>query len=158
MLSSQSENNPGLNPHPRPLLLESSRCVEHAAMSSGTASRRWWGRLVFGLSAAVAALALTQAVRSGGDSAEAPALAVNEPITVVNAHLLAAGWSPQPEQEPLPFERERAGNNLASLSACSGTGMGFCRYDYRRGHEQLAVVTTPGSTGDGVVHSWFNPD
>ncbi|MBV2352551.1 hypothetical protein KUL97_12610 [Synechococcus sp. HK05] len=158
MLSSQSENNPGLNPRLRLLLLESSRCVEHAAMSSGTASRRWWGRLVFGLSAAVAALALTQAVRSGGDSAEAPALAVNEPITVVNAHLLAAGWSPQPEQEPLLFERERAGNNLASLSACSGTGMGFCRYDYRRGHQQLAVVTTPGSTGDGVVHSWFNPD
>ena len=158
MLSSQSENNPGLNPHPRLLLLESSRCVEHAVMSSGTASRRWCGPLVFGLSAAVAAIALTQAVRSDGDSAEAPALAVNEPIAVVNARLLAAGWSPQAEQEPLPFERERTGNNLASLSACSGTGMGFCRYDYRRGHQQLAVVTTPGATGDGVVHSWFNPD
>ena len=34
-----------------------------------------------------------QAVRSGGDSAEAPSLAVNEPIAVVNARLLAAGWS-----------------------------------------------------------------
>ncbi len=158
MLSSQSENNPGLNPHPRLLLLESSRCVEHAVVSSGTASRRWCGPLVFGLSAAVAAIVLTQAVQSGGDSAEAPALAVNEPIAVVDARLLAAGWSPQPEQEPLPIERERAGNNLASLSACSGTGQGFCRYDYRRGHQQLAVVTTPGATGDGVVHSWFNPD
>jgi hypothetical protein len=36
-------------------------------------------------------MALTQAVRSGGDSAEAPALAVNEPIAVVNVHLLDAG-------------------------------------------------------------------
>ena len=158
MLSSQSENNPGLNPHLRLLLLESSRCVEHAVMSSGTASRRWCGPLVFGLSAAFAAIALTQAVRSGGDSAGAPALAVNEPIAVVNAHLLAAGWSPRPEQEPLPFERERAGNNLASLSSCSGTGLGFCRYDYQRGDRSLAVVTVPGSKGDGVVHSWFNPD
>jgi len=116
------------------------------------------GRLVFGLSAAVAVMALTQAVRSGGDPAEAPALAVNEPIAVVNARLLVAGWSPQPEQEPLPFERERAGNNLASLSACSGTGMGFCRYDYRRDHEQLAVVITPGAASDGVVHSWFTAE
>lgn len=127
-------------------------------MSLGTASRRWCGPLVFGLSAAVAALALTQSVRSGGDSAEAPALAANEPIAVVNARLLAAGWSPQPEQEPLPFERERAGNNLASLSACSGTGMGFCRYDYQKGKQMLAVVTVPGRQGEGVVHSWFDPD
>jgi hypothetical protein len=49
--------------------------------------------------------------RPGGDSPEAPALAVNEPIAVMNAPLLDTGWSPQPEQEPLPFERERAGNN-----------------------------------------------
>lgn len=158
MLSSQSENNPGLNPPLRLVLLESSRCVGHAAMSLGPASRRWCGPLVFGLSAAVAAITLTQAVRSGGDSAGAPELAVNEPIAVVNARLLAAGWSPQPEQEPLPFERTLSKNNLASLSACSVTGMGFCRYDYRRGHEQLAVVTAPGAGGDGVVHSWFNPN
>jgi hypothetical protein len=83
---------------------------------------------------------------------------VNEPITAVDARFLATGWAPQPEQEPLPFERTLSGNNLASLSACSGTGMGFCRYDYRRGNEQLAVVTVPGARGHGVVHSWFRPE
>ena len=55
-----------------------------------------------GIAAAVAALALTQAVRSGGDESGSapPALAANEPIAEVDARFLAAGWVPQPEQEP----------------------------------------------------------
>ena len=105
-------------------------------------------------------MVLTQAVRSGGDDSGSapPALAANEPITQVDARFLAAGWAPQPEQEPLPLERKLAGNNLASLSACSGTGEGFCRYDYQQGHQRISVVTVPGSQGNGVVHSWFTPD
>ena len=129
-------------------------------MTSRAAAWRWSRRLGLGLVAAVAAMALTQAVRSGGDdsSSAPPALAANEPITEVDARFLAAGWVPQPEQEPLPFERKLAGNSLASLSACSGTGLGFCRYDYQQGHQHISVVTVPGSRGAGVVHSWFTPD
>jgi hypothetical protein len=117
-------------------------------------------RFGLGLAAALAAMALTQAVRSGGDDSggASPALAANEPITQVDARLLATGWLPQPEQEPLPLERKLAGNNLDSLSACSGTGEGFCRYDYQQGRQRLSVVTVPGSRGDGVVHSWFTPN
>jgi hypothetical protein len=31
--------------------------------------------------------------------------------------------------------------------------MGFCRYDYQRGKQSLMVVTVPGASGAGVVHS-----
>jgi hypothetical protein len=65
------------------------------------------------------------------------------------------GWKPKPGRKPLPFEREQSGNSLASLSACSGTGMGFCRYDYQRRHQTLSVVTIPGLNEGGLVHSWF---
>jgi hypothetical protein len=109
--------------------------------------------------AAATVIALTQVVRSGGGAqAEPSVVGPREPIDQANARLLADGWIPKPDREPLPFERERAGINLASLSACSGTGMGFCSYDYQRGDRNLAVVTVPSSKGDGVVHSWFNPD
>lgn len=79
-------------------------------------------------------MALMEAVLSGGDSAGTPALMVNEPIAAVDARFLVMGLAPLPEQEPLPFERTLSRNNLASLSTCSGTGTGFCRYDYRRGN------------------------
>jgi hypothetical protein len=128
-------------------------------MAAILANPRWTRRFWLLTVAAATVIALTQVVRSGGGAQAEPSVVVpREPISQANARLLAEGWIPKPDREPLPFERERAGNNLPSLSACSGTGMGFCRYDYRRGHEQLAVVTTPGAAGDGVVHSWFNPN
>ena len=105
-------------------------------------------------------MALSQAVLSGDDATNGapPALSVNEPIAKVDGRFLAAGWRPQPAQNPLPFERRLAGNSLDSLSSCSGTGLGLCRYDYRRGNDALAVVTVPGANGEGLVHSWFHPD
>lgn len=116
----------------------------------------WFKRLGITLAAAAAVMAVTQAVGSGGvESARPPQLAMNEPITEVDARFRAAGWVPHPDREPLPIERKLAGNNLASLSACSGTGMGLCRYDYRRGHQQFAVITVPGVKGVGVVQNWF---
>ena len=122
-------------------------------------SCRWLKRIGLAAIAGLAALALTQAVRSGADApVAAPDLAVQEPMAQADARLHADGWIPKPDREPLPFERERAGNNLASLSACSGSGMGFCRYDYQRGKQSLAVVTVPGTQGEGLVHSWFNPN
>ncbi|NQV10439.1 MAG: hypothetical protein HQ527_04630 [Cyanobacteria bacterium] len=63
-------------------------------------------------------------------------LRVGQPIVEADRDLRAKGWSPAPERRPDALDRERAGNDLASLSACSGGAWGYCRYDYRRyGHE-----------------------
>ena len=116
-------------------------------------------RLGLALGAGLAAVVLSQAVRSGSDAPASPLyLVLQEPITQADARLLAEGWMPKPDRQALPFERKLAGNHLASLSACSGTGMGFCRYDYQRGKQTLAVVTVPDASGAGVVHSWFDPE
>ena len=60
------------------------------------------------------------------------------------------------------MDQERAGVPLTSLSACSGTGEGFCRFDYRRNGRQLSVVTIPTLVGTdkptqlgGVVKRWW---
>jgi hypothetical protein len=132
---------------------------QHPAMPSGLAPARWPWRLALGFALGASALGLAQAVRSSGDrSGELPLVVPNEPIAVLDARFLAEGWAPHPERDPLPLERTRAGNALSSLSACSGTGLGLCRYDYQRGQQAIAVVTVPGVDGDGVVHSWFVPD
>jgi len=124
-----------------------------------TASAWWSTRLGLAAAAGGALLGLAQAIRSGAEPPGAPpVLVVQESIVQVDARLLANGWLPNPEREPLLFERERAGNRLASLSACLGTGLGLCRYDYQRGKQALAVVTVPGARGEGVVHSWFDPE
>lgn len=100
-----------------------------------------------------------QAVRSGGDEQlPLPAVSPQEPISQVDARLIEEGWVVRADRAPLPFERRLAHNNLASLSACSGTGMGFCRYDYQRGGQRFAVVTVPGPDGSGIVHNTFEPE
>jgi hypothetical protein len=60
------------------------------------------------------------------------------------------------------MDQQRAGIPLTSLSACSGTGEGFCRFDYRRNGRQLSVVTIPSTDGadtaaqlGGVVKRWW---
>jgi hypothetical protein len=123
-------------------------------MAASFAQPRWTRRFWWLAVAVAAVVALTQAVRSGGDAqAELPVVAPQEPINQVDARLLADGWIANPDRDPRPFERQRAHNNLASLSACSGTGMGFCRYDYQRGSQHFAVVTVPGPNGNGIVHN-----
>jgi hypothetical protein len=125
-------------------------------MAASFAQLRWTRRFWWLAVAVAAVVALTQAVRSGGDAqAELPVVAPQEPINQVDARLLADGWIANPDRDPRPFERQRAHNNLASLSACSGTGMGFCRYDYQRGSQHFAVVTVPGPGGSGIVHNTF---
>ncbi len=79
----------------------------------------------------------------------------NQPILSADAQLKAQGWRPAGEPGLQPFERELAGNQLPSLSGCSGTGAGFCRYDYRRGRQRLEVITVAGPDGMGLVQRWL---
>ena len=98
-------------------------------------------------------------------TAGAPAAAdVDPPLsqrqTILEAHrtLLAAGWSPAPAQQPSAQERLWSAVALPSLSACSGTGVGFCRFDYRREQQRLSVVTVPSNPGQpsvGRVERWW---
>jgi hypothetical protein len=79
----------------------------------------------------------------------------NQAITSADQQLKAQGWRPAGDPGLQPFERELAGNQLASLSGCSGTGAGFCRYDYRRGRQRLEVITVAGPDGTGLVQRWL---
>lgn len=85
-------------------------------------------------------------------------LAANQRIERVDVQLRRQGW--QPHGDPLveSLDRELAGSDLSSLRSCSGTGAGFCRYDYRRGWQHLQVITVPGRDGDGLVHHWLLED
>ena len=85
-------------------------------------------------------------------------LAANQRIERVDVQLRRQGW--QPHGDPLveSLDRELAGSDLSSLRSCSGTGAGFCRYDYRRGRQHLQVITVPGRDGDGLVHHWLLED
>ena len=84
----------------------------------------------------------------------APGLQKQESIERVDATLQRSGWSADGETAIDSLDRELSGNTLASLRSCSGTGVGFCRYQYRRGNQQLNVITVPNSDGDGLVHHW----
>jgi hypothetical protein len=85
-------------------------------------------------------------------------LAANQRIERVDVQLRRQGW--QPHGDPLveSLDRGLAGSDLSSLRSCSGTGAGFCRYDYRRGRQHLQVITVPGRDGDGLVHHWLLED
>lgn len=117
---------------------------------------RRWARPGGSLALVMVAALLAQA------PAERPGalpLQAQQPIQAADARLRQQGWQPDPEQKPSAFERELAGNALASLAACSGTGQGFCRYDYRRGPQRLLLITVPGAqarggAGDGRVLRW----
>lgn len=84
----------------------------------------------------------------------APSLLQREPIEQLDQRLRGQGWRADGDPALDSYDRELAGNDLASLRSCSGTGAGFCRYDYRRGPQQLSVITIPNTNGDGLVHHW----
>ena len=87
-----------------------------------------------------------------------PKLSVRQTILEANRHLIANGWRPAPEKTPTPEERRLASVALESLSACSGAGVGFCRFDYRRDLQRLSVVTVPSEPGRpsvGRVARWW---
>ncbi len=87
-----------------------------------------------------------------------PQLNQRQTILEANRYLIADGWRPAPQQTPSAQERAIASVSLASLSACSGTGVGFCRYDYVRDQQTLSVVTVPSAPGKpsvGRVERWW---
>jgi hypothetical protein len=86
-------------------------------------------------------------------------LRVGQPIEAADRTLRGSGWRPAPDRQPDELDRARAGNRLESLSACSGSGLGYCRYDYRRGRDGLTVITvpTPSAGGGGSVLRWSEP-
>jgi hypothetical protein len=85
-------------------------------------------------------------------------LQVGQSIRAADASLLASGWLPQPDQTiEGPEQDNPSGPALPALSACSGTGVGFCRYDYARDRQRLSVVTVPSPSADvsGLVQRWW---
>ena len=86
------------------------------------------------------------------------ALETRQTILEANRYLVDKGWQPAPKQLPSPEERRWSAVPLSSLSTCSGTGIGFCRFDYQRNHQRLSVVTVPSQLGQpsvGRVTRWW---
>lgn len=121
----------------------------------------WQGQVQRGMGRQVAwfPLMLVLLGSSAPASADSAAL-LTQRQTILEAHrtLLAAGWQPAPAQQPSQQERLWSAVALPSLSTCSGTGIGFCRFDYRRKQQRLSVVTVPSNPGQpsvGRVERWW---
>ena len=87
-----------------------------------------------------------------------PKLSARQTILEANRLLIADGWRPAPEKTPTPEERRLSSVALESLSTCSGTGVGYCRFEYRRDLQRLSVVTVPSDPGRpsvGRVDRWW---
>jgi len=84
-------------------------------------------------------------------------LQIGQSIRAADASLLASGWLPKPNQTVEGLEPDSSRPALPALSACSGTGVGFCRYDYARDRQRLSVVTVPSPSSDvsGLVQRWW---
>jgi hypothetical protein len=117
------------------------------ALSQRIARRNAWRAVVLlpgALAGLLGAALLTGSAPAGpSPPALASLLQVGWPVLVADSHLRRLGWSPAPVRQPDALDRQLAGNSLASLSDCSGTGLGFCRYDYRRAAVNLSVITLP---------------
>lgn len=117
------------------------------ALSQRFERRIAWGAVVLlpgALAGLLGAALLTGSAPAGPSPPElAGLLQVGWPVLAADSHLRRLGWSPAPVRQPDALDRQLAGNSLASLSDCSGTGLGFCRYDYRRAAVNLSVITLP---------------
>ena len=106
----------------------------------------------------VLSLLLPWLVGGSGLARPEPQLSARQTILEANRHLIADGWRPAPFLRRWLFFRRWASVALESLSACSGTGVGFCRFDYRRDLQRLSVVTVPSEPGRpsvGRVERWW---
>ena len=97
------------------------------------------------------------AVLADSMSSSTVQLQVGQSIRAADASLLASGWLPQPDRAMKVFLKDSLGTNLPALSSCSGTGVGFCRYDYARDRQRLSVVTIPSPSPDAseLVQRWW---
>ena len=86
-----------------------------------------------------------------------PELQEGQSILVADQTLTSTGWNPAPVGQVQTVEQKLAGNQLSSLASCSGTGVGYCRYDYQRSNKRLVVVTVPASRPDQAarVARWW---
>lgn len=82
-----------------------------------------------------------------------------KPIDEARKLLWARGWAPIPTQPPPEKdsrEGELARRGVTEVEGCSGTGFGYCSFNYRGGGGRLAVTTMgeaefPGVVGYGVT-------
>ena len=102
-------------------------------------------------------IAFTDLISAATADTLSPNLKAGQSILHADQTLTASGWQPAPEDRAQPFEYALAGNSLSSLASCSGTGVGFCRYDYRLNNQKLVVVTIPANHPDhaGRVYRWW---
>ena len=103
-------------------------------------------------------LSLLSFLGTVAQAAPVPELIARQSIVEADRSLVAAGWRPSPQQKPSAADRAWSKVSLESLSSCSGTGAGFCRFDYVRDAQRLSVVTVPSSPGQpsvGRVERWW---
>ena len=103
-------------------------------------------------------LSLLSLLGTVAQAAPVPELIATQSIVEADRSLVAAGWRPSPQQKPSAADRAWSKVSLESLSSCSGTGAGFCRFDYVRDAQRLSVVTVPSSPGQpsvGRVERWW---
>ncbi|MFM7230106.1 MAG: hypothetical protein ACKO2F_10785 [Cyanobacteriota bacterium] len=82
-----------------------------------------------------------------------PPLQVGTPIPALHQQLLRQGWQLSPEAldaRPIDPRSREIKRQLPSLLACSGTGAGFCAFDYVRAGERLRLV----AQGAGPLLRW----
>jgi hypothetical protein len=79
------------------------------------------------------------------------------PITRARKELIAAGWSPvnhgTPDDRIDEREQTLAQLGVTEVDSCSGTGFGYCSFDYRKGKAKLGV-TTVGDNEDPAVSDY----
>lgn len=76
---------------------------------------------------------------------------INElPINEARDRLIKAGWTPAPRPQPVrevedPRAAALAARGVTEVDSCSGTGLGYCSFDYNGPAGRLSVTTV----GDG---------
>tara|TARA_Y100000589_G_C27083785_1_gene600815 strand:- start:271 stop:744 length:474 start_codon:yes stop_codon:yes gene_type:complete len=97
-------------------------------------------------------------------SAEPMPLFLQKGQSILNADqkLLAKGWHPAPASmgQLQALNQADAVSRLLSLKSCSGSGVGYCRYEYQQPRHRLVLITVPGSKRDRfarLVRWWMEP-